>query len=161
MELRQELVHPLFVHFPIAMLIMAVLFRSISFWIPKTYRDYVEFLIGVQLFVGLFVFGMSLFTGDIAADIVKFQIAEPIAIQKHEDLAYQTLYVFLGAAILEILAITVFQKRQTAIKLTSLFVMAVGTVYLVRTSHSGAELVYELGAGVRQPNPVVIDQIDP
>jgi uncharacterized membrane protein len=149
MPLREELYHPISVHFPIAFLTLASVIAVGVLFVPKKYVHYFELLFRFQLYVGLFCFGIVLFTGDIAADIVKYQIQKPLAIQHHEDNAYFTLYLFILVLVVDALKGILRLRWVSLIKWARLVLSVIALIFLIETGHEGAELVYDQGAGVK------------
>lgn len=141
--------HPLLVHFPIALLTAGVLAQLLAIW----KRDHFD-RIATYLFLGGFVGGVAAYlTGDGGEQFVEKHFAGDLEsfVAPHETLALWTLIVF-GI----ILAIKIFPWfSQISRKLLPLVVILslVGTGLLVGTGHYGGKMVYQSQLG----NPNVVE----
>ena len=146
---RTEVFHPLSVHFPIVLLLMATVFKLIGLWSSKITWDH-----GGRLMLLLGVIGVwiSIYTGDLADGIVSRQLCDPTVLKEHENLAYTTAWIFSIALVIELLMryIDILKTRITSILLVLL--MIAGTGILMYVGHLGAELVYQQAAGVNIPS---------
>ena len=146
---RTEVFHPLSVHFPIVLLLMATVFKLIGLWSSKITWDH-----GGRLMLLLGVIGVwiSIYTGDLADGIVSRQLCDPTVLKEHENLAYTTAWIFSIALVIELLMryIDIIKTKITSIFLVLL--MIAGTGILMYVGHLGAELVYQQAAGVNIPS---------
>jgi len=138
-------VHPLIIHFPIVLLLIAVvadlsalLFKKAD-WLRKS---------AVSLYV-LSALGaiVTYFTGKQAADIVTFPPPSYPVISKHADLA---LYTTLFFSIYALIRLFLFWKKWDTKRWTTglLFLIAAGGYILVQqTAEQGGMLVYKYGVG--------------
>jgi uncharacterized membrane protein len=146
--IREELLHPIIVHFPLAFLATAPLFK-----VGEVYCLFSKNTIGntisnfYKLFLGLGFLGLvlSLFLGDTAAEITKNQICDLTLLYQHEEAAHNALYLYISAGIFELLQAKFRPKWMASCSLVLLFV---ATYFLLDTAHLGGELVYEHGAAV-------------
>lgn len=148
--LRTEVWHPLSVHFPIALLLIATLFKCFSlFSKSKTWENAGSFL----LYAGVVGAWISIFTGDMADGIVSRELCDPTVLKEHENSAWTLVWLFSFASVVDILRLTqIFSLKSKIIKVISLVLMIIGSGFLVYTGHLGAKLVYQQGAGVYQPS---------
>lgn len=146
---RTEVYHPLSVHFPIVLLLLATLFKIIGLWSSKVTWDHGG---RVLLFLGVIGVWIAIYTGDLADGIVSRQLCDPTVLKEHENFAYTTAWIFTAALILEILTrlVELFKTRITSIILVLLMLVGSGTLAYV--GHMGAELVYQQAAGVNIPS---------
>lgn len=146
---RTEVFHPLSVHFPIVLLLMATLFKFIGLWSSKITWDHGGRL---MLFLGVIGVWISIYTGDLADGIVSRQLCDPTVLKEHENLAYTTAWIFSIALVIELLMryIDIIKTKITSIFLVLL--MIAGTGILMYVGHLGAELVYQQAAGVNIPS---------
>ncbi len=147
--LRTEVYHPLSVHFPIVLLLMATLFKLIGLWSDKlTWSHGGRFL----LILGVIGIWISIYTGDMADGIVSRQLCDPTVLKDHENLAYTTAWIFSLALIIELFIsfIEIFRKKSLRILLVLILLTASG--FLTYVGHLGAELVYQQAAGVYVPS---------
>lgn len=146
---RTEVYHPLSVHFPIALLLIASLFKAVGLWSSKLTWSH-----GGRILLALGVIGIwiAIYTGDLADGIVSRQLCDPTILKTHENYAYITAWLFSGALILDlIVAFTEFLKKK-AIFLIIVLLMLTGSGFLTYVGHLGAELVYQQAAGVNVPS---------
>lgn len=154
---RVELFHPLFVHFPVALLftgtgiwIASMILRPVAkHEITNPMRRGAMTLVGLGLVAGL----AALKTGELAEDVVNKVICDPTITGDHDDWAHWTMVVFAGgffvAGITEFLS--AFRRWKSAVVpgliIASLALIA-GSACLAWTGHLGGQLVYEQGAAV-------------
>lgn len=145
--------HPLIIHFPIALLLLSPLFILISAIPPppkgKPYM--IAALVILLLGTGsLFIAGA---TGHAASELAERGGAVDAVLEAHEDLASETQIVFAGlsAILLGMYLIPKVLRRQenrlfsTSLPLAFLSLYAVGFLFLVNTAHAGGRLVHEFG----------------
>jgi uncharacterized membrane protein len=145
--------HPLIVHFPIALLLVAPLFVILGGVLaPPKGRP----LLGSALIlmaIGTISLFLALETGDAAARIVGegAQIRE--ALKQHEELAETTCLVFSVLTIVFgcLLMLSRVLKRELSRSLSAsllaafLILYGTGALFLVNTAHQGGRLVHDLG----------------
>ncbi|WP_229337294.1 DUF2231 domain-containing protein [Christiangramia sediminis] len=146
---RTEVFHPLSVHFPIVLLLMATLFKIIGLWSSKITWDHGGRL---MLFLGVIGVWIAIYTGDLADGIVSRQLCDPTVLKEHENFAYTTAWIFTIALAIELLMryIDILKTRITSFILVLLMLAGTGTLMYV--GHLGAELVYQQAAGVNIPS---------
>ena len=81
--------------------------------------------------------------GDLSLEIVKKDLPRLQEAFNHEDYSYYTLYIFLLVLLLDI-----FSARVKNLKYLIFVASIIGVYFLLRTGHSGADLVYNQGAAV-------------
>jgi uncharacterized membrane protein len=144
--------HPLVVHFPIALLIIAPVLVVLGLVIPKHARGL--FLSALVLMaigtVGTFIASS---TGEAASEMAERVAGTRSVLERHEELAETTRTIFTAltaifAAILflpDILKKTLGKGASTALILAFLVFYMSGTVFLANTAHQGGRLVHEIG----------------
>ena len=147
--LRTEVWHPLSVHFPIALLLIATLFKCFAiFSKAKTWQNTGSFL----LYLGTIGAWVSIFTGDMADGIVSRELCDPTVLKDHENAAWMVVWLFSAASLIDILRISkIVSLKSKFIRAVAVLLMLVGSGFLMYTGHLGAKLVYQQGAGVYQP----------
>mgnify|MGYP000374228160 CR=1 FL=1 len=83
---RTEVFHPLIVHFPIALLLVAFLFKIIAL---KYKREVWERGGTVLLGLGVLSVWAAIFTGGLAEDIVSKNLCDPAVLEEHQGLPFQ------------------------------------------------------------------------
>lgn len=154
--------HPLVIHFPIALLLVAPLFILIGIILdPHKGRP---FLMGALVLMLLGTAGtfLAIATGEAAGQIAERTSAVSAVLERHEDLAEMSRIVFSVLTLLfaAILLLPRLLKREPSIAtarilpLAFLLFYSAGAVILVNTAHNGGTLVHELGvhAGIAQSN---------
>ena len=134
--------HPMFVHFPIALLFTSVLFDAAGAWFKRdSFRDGALWLLILGLLGGV----AAAIAGTWAEEAAeKAGIAESM-IETHETLAFVTLGIF-GALLLGRLMMRNQLTQKTLVPYFLIAAIGLGT--LSATGHYGGDLVYEQGAGV-------------
>ncbi len=145
--------HPLLVHFPIALLLIAPVFIIIGI-IRKPERGF-AFLLAAMLLMALGTMAAFAATssGEAAGELVAEVPRIEAALDQHEQLAQITEIVF--SVLCLIFAAILFVPRwlrcepnriiSTVLPLIFLVFYAAGAVSLANTAHQGGRLVHELG----------------
>lgn len=134
--------HPMLVHFPIALLFVSVFFDVAGKAFTRdSLREGAFWLLGLGLVGGI--------TAAIAGNLVehaaeKAGVAEAL-IETHETLAYMTLGIMAVLFLYRLLLRNRFNARALV---TYLVVATLGLVAMSATGHTGGNLVYQHGAGV-------------
>ncbi|MFT6631812.1 MAG: putative membrane protein [Bacteriovoracaceae bacterium] len=158
--IREELLHPVISHFPIALLVLVMFTKLAHLIVMKRYIELsknIDMISKFLLIVGSIMILPALFLGDMAFDIVKNDLSNITTAYRHEDLAHNTLIVFIIAIVLDTLvSVREFSfKQMFTIQVCLFFTIALGNYYLFQTAHLGADLVYEQGAGVKRSQPKI------
>lgn len=143
---RSEIWHPLTVHFPIVLLIIAPLLYIVSLIIRRQAWTEVSY---VLLWLGTLGAWIAVYTGNIADSVVSREICDPMVLETHETNAYIVAGIFSGASVLAFINRLRFWSKWFHIGLVTL--LLVGSGFLAYTGHLGAQLVYQQGAGVYHP----------
>jgi uncharacterized membrane protein len=154
--------HPLVIHFPIALLLVAPLFIVGGILVnPQKGRP---FLIAALVLMMLGTAGtfFAVATGEAAGEVAQRTAAVSTVLERHEDLAETTRIVFsvLTLIFAALLFLPRLLKREATmisariLPLAFLLFYSAGAVILVNTAHNGGRLVHELGihAGIAQSN---------
>jgi len=149
---RTEVFHPLSVHFPIALLLVALVFKIITIWSKKE-----TWQLGGSVLLGLGVVGLwiAIYTGNLADGIVSRKICDPTILKDHQNLAFITAWIFTASFIFDVL-LQLFsdkiRRKSWVFKLLLIILLITGNGFLTYTGHLGATLVYQQGAGVYTPS---------
>ena len=140
-------IHPIVVHFPIALLCASVAFDALaSRWSTGGLRETSLY----TLLAGVMAAGLAVVTGGMEEDLAKRTGAPESVLELHESLGTVTLVVFVALLGLR-LAIHLGWLRE--IRALSLGLGAIGIVILSLTGYWGGELVYTYGIGVNAIMP--------
>jgi len=145
--------HPLIVHFPIALLFIAPLFVILGIAIgPLKGRPFlVSALILMVLGTGSILLAVE--TGEAASEIVSSTSAARTVLRQHQDLAETTeiLFALLTVVLAALLYVPALLRRElgpqvnVALLVVYLLFYTTGALFLVNTAHRGARLVHEFG----------------
>ncbi len=147
--LRIELLHPLTVHFPIALLLVATALEVVSSIMRPERRSFARSASLLLLILGVIGAWTSVWSGEEAEHIVEKMICDEELLENHEELATLVSWIFSGVAILAII-----RRLKPALKFLSFLIAVtsiVGSVGLGYVGHLGATLVYQQGAAVQRP----------
>lgn len=143
---RTEVFHPLSVHLPIALLLVATVFKLISlFRSGETWAKGGSIL----LFIGVIGAWVSVYTGNLADGIVGSELCDPTVLKDHENGSLAMTWLFTIAFLLET-ALTFLNRRWLGFLVIGF--MLTGSGILIYTAHLGATLVYQQAAGVHVPS---------
>ena len=151
--MREELYHPMLVHFPIVLFILALVFRILGmlFFKYPDLREKCHTFATFALYLTPLFYLPSMYLGDVSFDVIKSHFCDLRAIALHEEMAKWGLLALIITLVLESLSHIekIKLKADLLMKSLVLIAMLVGNVLMIRTAHSGGELVYEKGAAVK------------
>jgi uncharacterized membrane protein len=148
-----DALHPLIIHFPIALLLIAPIFIVVGAALtPAKGRAYLIAAM-VLLLVGTASIFVAVETGESAGKLAERAPGMQQVLETHESLAERTQAVFsvLSVIFLALLAVPWFLKREdtrlttTILPLAFLVLYSAGALLLVNTAHNGGRLVHEFG----------------
>lgn len=137
--------HPMIVHFPIALLIVGFLAEVVGLVLKKEFFITAAFYLLVLGTLGVIA---AFITGDIAGDGVSETGQLKNALETHEHAAQLTLWLMVGAAVVRI-ALVWMKKFNGILKYAAFVLFLVGVLSVARTGYYGGELVYKHAAGVQ------------
>lgn len=147
---RAEVFHPLSVHFPIALLIIASLFKILALWYKREVWE-----MGGTVLLGLGVVGLwvAIYTGNLADGVVSRKLCDPTILKEHENMAWLTAWLFTAAAAVDLLRYIKFPLFRNKLFLIIVVLILIGSSGLLSyVGHLGATLVYQQAAGVYVPS---------
>ena len=144
------LIHPMLVHFPIVLLITAVVMDIIVLLIKKDLadRECLTLIALSALLLGILSAGIAAIFGDLALDKAVSLGFPNGPLETHETLALITIAVFSFHGLLRILAVWRRYPLRGIIGWISALPGMVGGVLLITAAYYGGELVYHLGVNV-------------
>jgi len=145
--------HPLVIHFPIALLLVTPLFIVAGIVMnPQKGRPFLVAALALMILgtVGTMV---AVLTGEAAAEVAHRSAGVSAVLERHQELAEITRDIFglLSVIFAAILFVPRLLKRETTtaaariLPLAFLVFYGAGTVVLVNTAHNGGRLVHEFG----------------
>jgi uncharacterized membrane protein len=144
--------HPLIVHFPIALLLVAPLLVLIGSALKGNSRP---FLIAafILMLIGSVAAWVAISTGESAGELAERVSGVEGVLENHEELAETTAMVF--SALTAIFGVIVFapmvfrkdlaRKVLLPLNLAFLLFYSAGAVLLINTAHQGGRLVHQFG----------------
>ena len=154
-----ESVHPIMIHFPIALLLVAPIFIVIAAALsPAKGRP---FMISALILLGLGTASLfvAISAGEAAAKVLPNYGTTGRLIATHQNLAFETRGIFVMLLVLYV-AIMLVPKVlhrdgrlfSTVLPLAFLLLYCAGAVVLVNTAHDGGRLVHEFGVHAIEPS---------
>ena len=144
------LIHPMMVHFPIVLLIAAVVLDIIALSIKKDLADRkgLPMIALAALLLGILTAGIAAIFGDIALDKAVSLGFPTGPLETHETLALITIAVFSIYGLLRILALWRRYPLRGIIGWIAALPGMSGAILLIATAYYGGELVYHFGVNV-------------
>ena len=148
-----DALHPLIIHFPIALLLIVPLFILIGAALqPLKGRSYLIVAM-VLLLVGTAAIFVAIETGEAAGKLAERVPGVEQALETHESLAERTRVVFsvLSVIFVALLFVPRLLKKTdtrlttTILPLAFLVLYGAGALLLINTAHNGGRLVHEFG----------------
>lgn len=146
-------IHPMIVHFPIAIFLLAVIMDVASHFLPDSWWDETKNLIlyGFAAASGLAAF----LTGRAAADSVFLEAEAQVVLSEHADWAELTVW-FLGLYFLLRTALYFWKKADIKVLQIALTLLSFGGVFLIyETAEYGSQMVFGHAVGVQQQTEVM------
>ena len=137
--------HPMIVHFPIALVMVGFLFDAVSFFFKKDFFSKAGFYLLILGTLGVIA---AYFSGQYAGSGITEAGTLKEALETHEEAAELTLWLMTGAALVRI-AFVLLKKYSGALKGVAFALFLLGVISIVRTGAYGGELVYKHAAGVQ------------
>ena len=147
---RTEVYHPLFVHFPIALLLMGTFFKIFALWGKGLY---LSFSGTILLVTGTLSGWLAIYTGSLADGIVSRTICDPTVLEDHENAAYTMIWLFTVALIIDVSNhFNLLKLKKQLVNFLVVLILITGSGFLAYVGHLGASLVYQQAAGVHIPS---------
>jgi len=138
-------IHPMVVHFPIALLITSVVFDFLATrWRHKSFQDAGFY----TLVAGLLGAAVAVLTGAMAEEVVEDKGIPESVLEIHEALGYAAFLFFIG-----LLALRLLMRWKLIREIPALYLAmgVAGIMILSAAGYFGGSLVYDFGAGVSMP----------
>jgi uncharacterized membrane protein len=143
-----HLIHPVLVHFPIALLVLCVVFELAAWFTRKSDLSMVGWWMQVLGTVGVILATLSGVVAEASVGVALLRAADTFAL--HEQLAFVTCVVFAA-----LLFFRLSSRRALPAGWPRLYLAALtgGVILLLLTGWFGGELVFSYGIGVSSPSP--------
>ncbi len=145
--------HPLVIHFPIALLLVAPLFLLMGAFLRSERGRSFALAALILMSIGTAGAWTAVATGKATAEVTVRSGELEASVERHEDLAETTRNVFTVLTLLYAVIVLwpfvqgdVRRVWTTVIPLVFLVFYAAGAILLTRAAHEGGRLVHELGA---------------
>ncbi len=149
--------HPMVVHFPVALILVALLFDVVSLF---TQRELFGKMALYLLVLGTLGLIAAFLTGDLAEEGVEKTRALHQVLETHEEAGELTMW-FMIVVVAARLAMVYFRRSQGVFQWAALAAMIIGALLVIRTAYYGGELVYKHGAGVQIAAPTATESSNP
>lgn len=135
-------IHPMVVHFPIALLIVSTAIEAVAWWRPSEKLRDMSLLL---LAMGVAAAGAAVITGHFAEEAAEAQKIAESTIEIHEQVAFVASAIFGGLLAWRLLMRLELLGNQQGLALAAALV---GAMALSVAGYLGGDLVYTHGAGV-------------
>jgi len=138
-------IHPMIVHFPVVLLMFAVLFDVIGLFLPKF--DWLKKSAIVLFFLGTIAAAVAFLTGRAASDGLNIPTNVINAVNDHADWAEITLWFFSIYTIIRLTTGYFSKSLKKVIVIPIILIGLLGIYFLYQTGDHGAKLVFGYGLG--------------
>ncbi|HSD64248.1 MAG TPA: DUF2231 domain-containing protein [Ignavibacteriaceae bacterium] len=139
-----DYIHPMIVHFPIALLIVGLLADFIGLISKKEFFSNAGFYL---LILGTLGVVAAFITGQSAGEGVTETGSLKLALENHEDAAQLSIWLMSAAALVRIMFVAI-KKYSGVLKWIAFALFLIGVLSIARTGYFGGELVFKHAAGV-------------
>lgn len=151
-------VHPLIVHFPIALLLVAPVFVILGILLPRQSRG-LFIAAFVLMAIGTIATYFAVATGEAAGELAERTPGVAAVLENHEELAETTRLIFTALTVIFAVILfgsLLFKKRlgyrsSLILNLAFLVLYGSGSLVLINVAHQGGRLVHEFGVRAMQP----------
>ncbi|MDE3045260.1 MAG: hypothetical protein KGJ02_01250 [Verrucomicrobiota bacterium] len=153
--MRVELIHPMLVHFPLALLLTGIGLKIVAFFFKRAhFYYYLQIASWMNLGLGVFFAWMAILAGGLAEDVVRKNLCKVEFLNDHIFFAYTATYLFTFALLLDFGRTWMKRRFSSSFhKVVSIinFLLFLGaTSMLLLTGFFGGSLVYDQGAAVEK-----------
>lgn len=140
-------VHPMLVHFPIAIFVTAIVLDAVNLLWKKDWMRGTVLTLFVFAALSCFVTYLS---GKQAIDIVTVPMRAELTASNHADWAFYTLLYFAGYAIVRAFLFKIKLDKNRFVGILLFFGALAGGALIGKTADLGGKLVYKFGVGVQK-----------
>lgn len=141
-------IHPLVVHFPVAILFIAAVMNLFTFFVPDEWWD--ERKNTILYMIGTLTVLEAYFTGQSAADSVFLETEAQSVLSQHADLAFWLAWFFGLYAVLRIFLHKFGLMEKMSFKIVAFVTVLPGLFLIFKTAEYGGKLVFGYGTGTGQ-----------
>jgi len=137
-------IHPLVIHFPVALLVVAVFLDGTSFFLLKhllSKSSLILYVLGTAGAIAAFI------TGKIAVKTVNPPLQAELTVGQHADWALYTMIFFILYTVARIISDLHFKIEKRSARAFFFVLALAGLFLLARTGDMGAKLVFKYGVG--------------
>ncbi len=137
-------IHPLIIHFPVALLLVAVFIDAVSIWIQKDWlykSTLMMYLFGTLGAIAAYI------TGRIAADTVNPSFKAELTMSNQSYWNLSTVIVFSVYTVLRLVFSIKLDPTNKIVRLAVLVIAVAGLYLLINTGDLGGKLVFKYGVG--------------
>jgi uncharacterized membrane protein len=154
--------HPIIIHFPIALLLVAPVLVVMSLVFRMHARPFAYAALTLML-LGTVSLYVAVSTGEAAGELAETGGAVEQVLEHHESLAEQTRTIFTVLTLVYLFVVLAPKVAKRALETVPWVVVnvaflafyLVGSVYLANTAHAGGRLVHEFGVhAIMAPGPI-------
>ena len=138
-------IHPMIIHFPIALLIVGFLFDLTGVLFKKEFFSKTGFYL---LILGTLGVAAAYITGNLAGEGIAEAGTLKQALETHEDAAELTLWLMIITSVFRI-GVVLLKKYKGAFQWVALILFLAGVISIARTGFYGGELVFKHAAGIQ------------
>lgn len=150
---RTAVLHPLSVHFPVALLLFGTGCRVVGAFADRA-RHWGFLVPAARLALVLGTAGawVAVVTGENADGVVGRTLCDPTVAKTHQQLAWAVAITFSCAVPIDLTLDNLPARGRRLLTVPVIVAMLVGGGLLAYTGHLGATLVYQQGAAVHHPS---------
>ncbi len=138
-------IHPMLVHFPIALLIVGFLAEATGAIFKKEFFSKAAFYL---LIIGTLGAVAAYLSGNIAGDGITETGTLKQALEIHESSAILTVWLVVATTLFRV-ALVALKKFRGTLQWVAVALFLVSILSIARTGHYGGQLVFKHAAGVR------------
>lgn len=137
-------IHPMLVHFPIALLVLGFFAEAAGLALKKKFFSDTALLLLVTGALGAIA---AVLSGTYAAGGIEEAGALKQAVETHEGAAELAMWLAVAAAIFRS-ALVILKRRESALRYASAVLFLIAVLAVARAGYYGGELVFRHAAGV-------------
>lgn len=138
-------IHPLTVHFPLVLLLAAIMFDSAGLFLKRP--NFLEKASVVLYILGTISIIITLYTGEAADESLTIPALIEPHVEMHEEWAERTVWFFIIYTAARLLIFFFLKPLRKMFLVPIVLIGFIGVYFLYKTGDHGAELVYGYGLG--------------